>query len=356
MLRGNFPCQLALLVLTLVGITGCGQPGPKRLILLNNADAPYWDAVRKGIQAAEKDLDLKKDGYVAVLEINDGTLQGQISKLRQFASQPDIAAVAVSPIDATNAAIADELRKLKERGIKVITADGEIDRAKFRDCRLFYLGTENHFAGQQAGICAKQLQPDGGGYVLFVGQTGAQNAIDRMDGFQEGAGKAFKELNRMGDGVDRSIARDNVRNALRNFPDVKVLGGIWCYNGPAIVDVLKEQNKRGNVKVVSFDAEPGTIPMMEQGMIDVMVVQNPYKIGYDTVRLLKALASGDEATVKEMYPNAGKEDGDLLDTGLRIVVPNDSSPLKKEMFDSSVEFMDLEQFKAWLAERNLECS
>ena len=60
----------------------------------------------------------------------------------------------------------------------------------------------------------------------------------------------------MGDDFDRTKARDNVRNALRNFPDLKFLVGIWSYNAPAIVDVVKETGKRKQVTIVAFDAEP----------------------------------------------------------------------------------------------------
>lgn len=43
----------------LMGLMGCGGPREKRLVLLNNANSPYWDAVRKGMQAAEKDFNLQ---------------------------------------------------------------------------------------------------------------------------------------------------------------------------------------------------------------------------------------------------------------------------------------------------------
>ena len=33
-----------------------------------------------------------------------------------------------------------------------------------------------------------------------------------------------------------------------------------------------------------------------------MVVQNPYEIGYQAARLLKAMARKDDATIKEMFP------------------------------------------------------
>src|SRR5688500_5002723 len=70
--------------------------GSKRFILLTNGNSPYWDACRFGLQEGAKEFKLEEAGIAAVMEVNDGTPKGQIDKLRQFGSQSDILAVAVS--------------------------------------------------------------------------------------------------------------------------------------------------------------------------------------------------------------------------------------------------------------------
>ena len=61
-----------------------------------------------------------------------------------------------------------------------------------------------------------------------------------------------------------------------------------------------------------------------------MVVQNPFDMGVQTVRLLKAMIQDDQATIKEMLPNQGQPDGDIYTTGLRVVVPEAESPVKAD--------------------------
>jgi ribose transport system substrate-binding protein len=69
------------------------------------------------------------------------------------------------------------------------------------------------------------------------------------------------------------------------------------------------------------------------------------------------MATGDASVEKEMFPNAGAPEGDIYTTGLRLVVPNEGSPLKGEDFDPKVvEFMKLDDFKKWLAKYNLTSS
>ena len=356
-------CFILLSGLVLV-LTGCGDAGTsssndgrglKRIVFLNNTNSPFWDACRAGIKKAEKDLKLADAGLSADMDVNNGKPEGQIAKLRQYQTEPDIVAVAISPMVASNVAVAEELRKLRKKGVQVICVDNDVDREKFRDCRQFYLGTDNIKGGRELGVCAKQLRPEGGKYVQFVGDLGAQNAMERMQGFSEAVGDKFEEVDRMADAAKRDKARENVRNAIRNNPDLAVLVGIWSYNAPAIVDVVKEL-ERPEITVVTFDAEELAIDAMEDGHIDAMVVQNPFEMGYQLVRVSKALIEKDDKTIAELFPRLGEEDGDLYETGLKVVVPDKSSPLKKEMFNEKTEFLTLDEFKQWLEEYNLTSS
>jgi ribose transport system substrate-binding protein len=329
----------------------------KRIIILENGNSPFWDAARAGLQDAENELKLRQAGMRAVLEVNDSAAAGQLEKLQQFGTQPDIIGLGISAVDADNVAVAEELRKLQKKGVKIVTIDSDVDREKFRDCRFAFIGTDNLVGGRELGACAKGLRPAGGGYVTFVGQIGAQNAIERIKGFAEGAGPKFQSLDTAADGMDRPRARENVRNAIQNHKGkLTTLVGIWSYNAPAITDVVKELGVRKDYTIVVFDAEPIAIQQIAAGNIDAMVVQNPYEMGYQGVRLMKALYENDQKTVAAMLPHHGQPDGDLYDTGLKIVVPDDKSPLSSALFGPKTEFLALDKFKTWLKKYGLQGS
>ncbi len=333
------------------------KAGAKRIILLNNTDSPFWDAARAGIKKAQEDLKLTDAGFTASMDSNDGTETGQIEKLRQYGTQSDIAAVIISPISSTNPAIADELKKLKAKGITIGCFDSDLDK-KFQEHREFYVGTNNIAGGKVLGTAAKMLKPDGAPYVQFVGVDSQQNAIERMEGFTSAVGDRFAQKDRKLDDADRNRARDNVRDVIAKYPDLSLLVGIWSYNAPAIVDVVKEKKARGKFTIVTFDAEAIAIQQMAEGMIDAMVVQNPFAMGYESVRYAFAKSKGDQETLKGMFPNIGQPGGDILDTGLKVVVPP-GSPLKPEMFESfgkSVEFLDMAAFQDWLKKYDLTSS
>lgn len=364
------------LVLALV-LTGCGKSssntgstatsndgasgaGLKRVILLTNGADPFWDAMRAGMQDAQKDFKLSDAHLQVVMDVNDGTPKGQVDRLRQYANQSDIAAVAVSVTDAKNLAIAKAMEACQQAGIKVIAVDSDVDRKTNRRARFAYLGTDNILGGQELGKAAAGIRPQGGQYATFVGLKGAANAIERIGGFAEGAGSKFAQAENLGDEMDLSVALKNVKDALDRHPDLDTLVGIWAYNAHAIVEVVKQRGIRDKTSVVVFDAAPKAIGHMVDGNIDAMVVQNPYDMGYRGTRLMKALVENDHATIHEMLPaydpntkSFADPDGDLLVTGLRVVHPDAGSSLTKEMFSPTTEFISLTDFKKWLSEHNL---
>jgi len=367
--------RTALLTACVLGLAcGCGRQAepisvaptatpqtPRRFVFITNGDDPFWDACNAGLVEGAKRSDLAAKGLRAVMEKGNGTAQGQIEKLRQLASQADVAGVAISVIQAENAAIVDEMKNLAARGVKVITVDGDVNRGMFRDARPYYIGTDNIVGGRLLGAAAKAILAargkTSGGYVQFAGFTDNDNARARMNGFREAIGDAFKESDRMSDEMDLARARDNVRTALVNHPDLVALVGIWAYNAPAIAEVVEERKARERITTVTFDAQAVAIERMAAGQIDAMVVQNPFEMGIQTVRLLLAMHTADAATIREMFPREGAPDGDIYTTGLRLIVP-DADPLVKptDIQGGGHETMPLSEFRAWLAKYGLSSS
>lgn len=367
--------RFALLALLLTWTLGCGDSGSspkqgasegvKRIVFLTNGDDPFWDALLQGLLEGEKKFGLAKAGLKVERDVNNATAEGQITRLQRYASSGDIAAVAISVIQADNPAIVEEMRKLQSMGIPVITVDGDVNRKEFRDARSFYIGTDNVVGGRTLGTATKALLEargiKDGGYVQFAGFTDNDNARSRMDGFNEAIGDAYAEKDRMPDQMDRNKAQDNVRTALDNHKDIKALIGIWAYNAPAIAEVVDERGVHDKVVVATFDAQAAAIDKMEQGLIDVLVVQNPFDMGVQTVRLLRAMIAKDNTTIAEMFPNKDQPDGDVYTTGLRLVVPDNKSPIDEERFkklfdENVVEYMTLVKFKEWLKEYDLTSS
>ncbi|HKB42113.1 MAG TPA: substrate-binding domain-containing protein, partial [Gemmataceae bacterium] len=99
------------------------------------------------------------------------------------------------------------------------------------------------------------------------------------------------------DYVDLAKAKNNAADVLTQLGDQdKVcLIGLWAYNPPAILNAVKEAGKEGKVHIVGFDEYDDTLQGIKDGSIVATVVQNPYRFGYESVKLLAALARDSKA-------------------------------------------------------------
>ncbi|MCI0628765.1 MAG: sugar-binding protein [Acidobacteria bacterium] len=331
----RFCRQGLLVVFALVALACSGSREPQtqgpgsaerpRFVFITNSNSPFWDAARKGLDAAAKEF-----GADVELIRNDSSPAGQIRRLEQVAAQRDVKGVMVSVVEPGASGIIDQMKALRAKGIPVLAIDSD-GQKQTRDA---YIGTNNIEAGRVLGQAAAQLLPGGGKAVAFVGVRSAQNAQERVNGFKEGAGARIQVVDVMEDSGDVNKARRNVAAALQNHPDLKMLVGIWSYNAPAIVDEVKAAGKRASLKLVTFDAEPNTLLALKDGMLDATAVQNPYLMGYLGVKVLKALLSKDAAAVKEVVGEMG-----IKDTGIRLVAPDDS----KITSDALVRFSDFKK-------------
>ena len=372
-----------LFLLIGLGLTGCNKSdiklpaekksateAPRRFIFITNGDDPYFDVLNAGLQAGAKKFALVDKGFEVVMEKNNATAQGQIDRLRQLVTQADVAGIAISVIQAENIAIVEEMKRLTDKGVPVITVDGDINQKLFSDGRPYYIGTDNSIAGRLLGTAGKKvLESRGvteGEFIQFTGFTDNDNARARMNGCRDAIGASYSEVDRMADSFDHSRARDNVRTALVNHPDVKALVGIWAYNAPAIAEVVAERGVRDQVSIFTFDAAAQAIEHMANGNIDCMIVQNPFQMGIQTVRLLLAMQEGQDAVIEEMFPDFGQPGGDKYTTGLRLIIPdawenNEDAPISGRDLESAVsagtlEVLSLSAFREWLKKYGLSSS
>jgi len=276
-----------------------------RIAIITNAVAPFWDPMVVGMERAAQKLGCQASWQGPP----NGKLAEQQRILENFVSQK-VDAIAISPLEAET--MGPVLREIQEKeGIIVITIDSDAPNSG----RQAYIGTNNYKAGQVAGREAIRLLPQGGEVVAFVGHLSAQNARERLKGFEDAvAGHGIKVVEVKQDQTDKSKARRNVEDTLQAMPEVDLLLGLWSYNGPAIAQAVKDAGARQRIKILCFDAEPATLEYLKTGDIDATVVQKPYYFGYLAVELLyNMVVCGVEETLMLLPPDR------IVDTGVEVV-------------------------------------
>jgi ribose transport system substrate-binding protein len=311
---------LAGLCATVLGISGCGgqqaaAPGaegaapaekPIRLTYVTNGVDPFWDIAAAGVRAAEKDFGIECEVLMPPKGLADQQRMMEASLARGTAG------LAISPIDAANqVGFINEASKVTN----VITQDSDAPDSN----RLCFIGMDNYKAGREAGKLIKEAIPDGGGVMIFVGRLEQLNARQRRQGvtdelldkpMPEGEvqfdapdathlGGKYEILGTRTDNFDYAKAKSNAEDAIASQPNLKCMTGLFAYNPPQILAAVQEAGKLGEIKIVGFDEQEATLVGIRDGHIQGTVSQQPFEYGYQSIRILLALAKGDNSVIPE---------------------------------------------------------
>lgn len=293
-----------LISLLAVSIISCSkQAGPRSNVptvaFVTNNVSDFWMIAKAGVAAGEKDFNVKCDFRMPPT----GTPAEQ-KQIVEDLIVTGTTGIAISPVDPANQT--DMLDKAAA-SVNLICMDSDAPKSK----RVCYVGTDNYKAGLAAGEEIKKALPDGGKVVLFVGTLDAQNATDRKRGIEDAVkGSKVQVVATLTDKTDHTKAKSNVEDAMVKYPDVAGFMGLWSYNGPAIAEAVKSSGKVGKIKIVCFDEDVATLQAVKDGVVFSTVVQKPYQFGYESMRILAALARKEDAKIPENR---------IVDTGVLVV-------------------------------------
>ena len=255
-----------------------------KLAFITNNTANFWVFARRGCEKAADELaDFEIDFRIT----SDATSAEQRRIIDDLLAR-GVKGIAISPVDPLNQKpFIDELAEK----ITVVTCDSDIPGSK-RKC---YIGTDNIVAGRQAGEMIKEVLPNGGKIMLFVGKQDTQNAKERIQGIKEAiAGTKIEIIDVRTDNTDQVRAKSNVADTLVAYPDLACCVGLWNYNGPAILNAVADAGKLGQVKIVCFDENEETLTGVRDGHIYGTVVQQPYEFGYRSMKVLADIIKGND--------------------------------------------------------------
>ena len=269
--------------------TAFAAPKSLDLAFLTNNASDFWTIARAGCDKAQKEVpNIKVEFKIPA----DGTAAEQ-TRIFDDLLVKGVNGIALSPVDPANQTAMIDKGAAKAL---IVTQDSDAPKSK----RSFYVGTDNVAAGRQAGELIKKAVPNGGSIMLFVGKRDAQNAKERIQGVEETLkGTNIKILDVRTDDTDRVRAKQNVADTLVKNPDIACLVGLWSYNGPAILNAVKDANKIGKVKIVTFDEENDTLQGVKDGAIEATVVQNPYEFGRQAVTLMAKKLRNENPNIPE---------------------------------------------------------
>jgi len=307
-------CKLIALVVLTSLVAGCGQNGSapsgggkaKMTIALvtKSTSHDFWQTVRAGAMQAGKENNVE---VIFRGPAKETDVAGQMTIMEDFVNQKVDAIVMAA---CNSKALVGTVQKAIKAGIPVVTIDSGIDT----DDAASFVATDNIDGARKAADALAKLIGEKGSIGVMPIVSGAATSTMREDGFKEQIAKYknIKVVATLFSQCDELRGMAATEDMLTAHPDIV---GIFSACGPGAVGtarVLEQKKLAGKIKFVAFDAIPAEIDAFKRGTIQALVVQNPYKMGYEGVKTAIAVKQGKKVEKR-------------IDTGVAVVT--------KENFD-----------------------
>lgn len=279
--------RLRIAVLLILALSaGCNRTKKRTIAVIPKGTAHlFWLTVRAGAEAGAKEYGLEMEWNGPPAE-TDYSRQIQILD-SYIARQVDGIALAATEKTALN----NSLERAKAAHIPVTIFDSGVDSDNY----MTFIATDNFEAGQMGARTLAKLIGGKGKVAVVMNAPGSVSTMDRERGFQETIGKEFPDIKIVATQYgmsDRAKAMAAAENILTAHPE---LDGIFASAEPSSVgaaQAVKGRNLSGKIKLVTFDSSDGLIDSLKEGIIQAMVVQDPFKMGHDAVKSLADKLNG----------------------------------------------------------------
>jgi ribose transport system substrate-binding protein len=243
----------------------------------------FWTSVIDGARMAAEEYGVELEIMAADSE-TDFVQQNELIR-EAIRKQPD--ALLVSPSSYT--AATDLLRQAADQGVRLVLLDSYVDE----EVQELLVATDNKEAGETLGNYMRTLI-DGNTEIAIVGYVqGVSTAVEREEGVRNGLGFAAGQI------VDTVFcdseydkAYDLTCELVSKHPDLGVIAGLNEYSATGVARAIRDLGLEDRIKVVGIDSSLESIQFLEAGIMQGLVVQKPFNMGYLGVEKAVQLLEG----------------------------------------------------------------
>ncbi len=278
------------------GLASCGKSGKRIIAVIPKGRSHlFWQSVHAGANAAAREIgvEIAWNGPSTETDFN-----GQIQIVESMINRR-VDAIALAPIDKK--VMVGVVERAAREKIPVIIFDSPVDTDKF----VSQVATDNYAAGKMAADRLGAILNGKGRIIMVACQVGAASTMAREQGFEDRMKESFPDIKILDKRYGMSevaASRTVAENMLTAFPDAD---GVFASNETSSVGAaLALKARKSKAKMVGFDFGPTLEEDMKLGVIDSLVVQHPFKMGYESVK--SAIAALDGKPVEKINNLAPK--------------------------------------------------
>lgn len=315
-------------VLTLIPIIGFGCGNKNKNKVLNIAVVPmgstheFWKSIHAGAEKAARELGVK---VLWKGPLKEDDRDEQLEIIENFTSQK-VDAIVVSPMD--DRTLVRAVKDAKAIGIPTILVNSGLQG---NDC-VSFIATENYNGGVMgAGFMGKLMNGKGKIIVVRVSESEVTGR-ERENGFIATIKKDFPGMEILSDnqyaGLTTETAYRTCENLLNRFPEVEAIFTPNESTTFGCLRALQDKALAGKIKFVGFDSSAKLIEALAKSEIMGLVIQNPVKMGYESVVTAVKVIKGEPFEKR-------------IDTGITIATPeNMNNPEIKSLLSPDLSILN----------------
>lgn len=273
----------ALLVALTLALTGCAAQDKAAsnkehqfIFVCPITENAYWQECIDGIEDADKAFG------VQTKIIGPQTAQHFLEELPGFMQQaidekPDGIFVYAGPSE-----VASLINTATEQDIPVITIDADAPDTS----RLAYVGTDLYAMGYSCGEALVELT-DGNAKVAYMcTSTDMENETRVYSAFKDATYDYYMDIVAEAEGGNTAEkAAAETKKMLAAHPDITAFFATGGDNVAGIAQALKDLGKEDLI-VIGLEDTEANLNYLREGVIDLLVAQSPYQMGYQSVKAL----------------------------------------------------------------------
>lgn len=302
-------CSL-LLASAAVFQLACNRTHRVTIAVIPKASADiYWQSVHAGAVKGswENGVNVVWDGPASEIDI-----AGEMQIVETMINR-QVDAIALAPSDSS--ALKVVVNRAANAHIPVVIYDSAIDGDRY----VTFVATDNYAGGVLGADRIGEILHATGRIVMIKTTPGGASTMAREAGFRDELKKKFPAIQIVDERFGMaSIAQSLAvaENMLTAYPD---LSGIFCSNESGTegaAQALKGRSSR--IKLVGFDSSPMLIDQLRAGVVDSLVIQDPFKMGETAVDVAVKALKGQKSPKQIFLPPRLIDSANIDDPNVRL--------------------------------------
>ncbi len=270
------------------------QTKPTIPIIVKDTTSSYWQIVLAGARKAGQDLG------VSVAELgaqSEADVDGQI-RILEDAAASNPAAIVIAPTQF--AALGKPIDEAAKR-VRIIAIDSATDSKALTSFLTIDDVQAGRIAADALAEAIKKTYADAEGDVaLITSLPGVASLDQRAKGFKEQIAAKYGALNLVADKVadgQGTTGFNIMTDLIAANPELR---GVFASNlimaqGAAQAVAENKTNRTGDkINLVGFGSDDKLIKFLQDGTIAALVVQDPFRMGYDGIKTALAASKGEQ--------------------------------------------------------------